>query len=96
MAALAKAAREAERERERAIRYQSKLIQEEERAKKAYLRSLEQKAKADAKAQKELEKEQERLYIGLTQLSDPNKGFKPLVQARTVSQVRNSYTLNLV
>jgi len=28
--------------------------------------------------------------VGLTQLSDPNKGFKPLVQARTVSQVRNS------
>jgi len=31
------------------------------------------------------------ILLGLTQLSDPNKGFKPLVQARTVSQVRNSY-----
>jgi len=28
--------------------------------------------------------------LGLTQLSDPNKGFKPLVQARNTFQVRNS------
>jgi len=33
--------------------------------------------------------------IGLTQLSDPNKGFKPLVQARNTFQVRNSYPIDL-
>ena len=55
MTIATQAAREAERQREREIRFQSKLAKAAEQAQKKYLKSLEQQAKAE-------EKEKARLY----------------------------------
>lgn len=63
MSTVSKMARDAERARNARERRETQIAKEAERTQKAYFRALEQQSKADAKAQKEQEKEEKRLYL---------------------------------